>query len=106
LVPLLKTLKIKNFWAILLVLTGAGAIAGGALLRYPWAICIKKNPQIEECTVLRRFFITVVGHEILYCPPSLVRNPRKLKGKQHTIILDGKRLLPLLRKIQARTYQL
>jgi hypothetical protein len=40
--------------------------------------------------------------------PSPVKNPRKLKGKQHTvhIILDRKRLLPPLRKIQAETHPL
>ena len=35
----------------------------------------------------------------------MIKNPRKLKGIQY-IILDPKRFLPLLRKIQAMSYPL
>ncbi len=50
-------------------------------------------------SVLADFFITVVGPEIL--PPSPVKNPRKLKGKQYTNYPIAEEVLP-----QAKTHPL
>jgi hypothetical protein len=81
-VPPLQTLKIKMFWTDFTSSHRYRRDSGWEPVKFSSGFKYKKIRKKKSVQCFAGFFLIVVSYEIL--TPSPVKNPRKLKEKQHT----------------------